>query len=85
MLSKDVSSTILKVSGMIRPGIEPRSPGSLANTLPTGIISWTKTLTSKMIFYKYKKVMVRSNDDDTDVFDVVAGFLQGDTFAPQMF
>ena len=24
-----------KVFGMIRPGIEPRSPGPLANTLPT--------------------------------------------------
>ena len=34
MLSKDVSSTIFKVFGMMRPGIEPRSPGSLANTLP---------------------------------------------------
>ena len=32
MLSKDVSSTILKVFGMTRPGNEPVSPGSLANT-----------------------------------------------------
>ena len=30
------SSTIFKVFGMMLPGIEPRSPGSLANTLPTG-------------------------------------------------
>ena len=30
MLSKEVSSTIFKVFGM-----KPRSPGSLANTLPT--------------------------------------------------
>ena len=36
MLSKEVSSTILKVFGMTQPGIEPRSPGPLANTLPTG-------------------------------------------------
>ena len=35
VLSKDVSSTIFKVFGMTRPGIEPRSPGPLVNTLPT--------------------------------------------------
>ena len=35
VLSKEVSSTILKVFGMTRPGIEPRSPGPLVNTLPT--------------------------------------------------
>ena len=33
MLSKEASSTIFKVFGMTRPGIEPRSPGPLANTL----------------------------------------------------
>ena len=31
-----VSSTIFKVFGMTRPGIEPRSPGPLANTLTAG-------------------------------------------------
>ena len=36
MLSKVVSSTIFKVFGMNRPGIEPRSPGPLANTLTAG-------------------------------------------------
>ena len=36
MLSKVVSSTIFKVFGMTRPGIEPRSPGPLANTLTAG-------------------------------------------------
>ena len=35
VFSKEVSSTIFKVFGMTRPGIEPRSPRSLANTLPT--------------------------------------------------
>ena len=35
VLSKEVSSTTFKVFGMTWPGIEPRSPGSLANTLPT--------------------------------------------------
>ena len=34
MLSKEVSSTIFKVFGMTRPGIEPQSPRTLANTLP---------------------------------------------------
>ena len=33
-----VSSSIFKVFGMTRPGIEPRSPGSLANTLTAGPI-----------------------------------------------
>ena len=35
VLSKEVSSTIFKVFGMTRPGIEPRSPGPLVNTLLT--------------------------------------------------
>ena len=38
VLSEEVSSTIFKVFGMTRPGIEPRSPGPLANTLPTKYI-----------------------------------------------
>ena len=33
---------IFKVFGMTRPGIEPRSPGSLANTLPTGPVRVNK-------------------------------------------
>ena len=33
MLSKEASSTIFWVFGITRPGIEPRSPGPLANTL----------------------------------------------------
>ena len=33
VLSKEASSTIFWVFGMTRPGIEPRSPGPLANTL----------------------------------------------------
>ena len=37
VLRKEISSTILKVFGMTRPGIEPRSSGSLSNTLPTGV------------------------------------------------
>ena len=34
-----VSSSIFKVFGMTRPGIEPRSPGPLANTLTAGLMS----------------------------------------------
>ena len=41
MLSKVVSSSIFKVFGMTRPGIEPRSPGPLANTLTAGPMSIT--------------------------------------------
>ena len=33
MFSKEASSTIFWVFGMTQPGIEPRSPGPLANTL----------------------------------------------------
>ena len=35
VLSKEISSTIFKVFGMTRPGIEPRSPGPLANSQRT--------------------------------------------------
>ena len=37
MLSKEKSSNSFKVFGMTRPGIETRSPGSLANTLLTSL------------------------------------------------
>ena len=40
VLSKEVSSTIFKVFGMTRPGIEPRSPEPLVNSLPTWPMSW---------------------------------------------
>ena len=42
VLSMEVSSTIFKVFGMTQPGIEPRSPGPLANTLPTTPMIWLK-------------------------------------------
>ena len=46
MLSKEASSTIFWVFGMTRPGIEPRSPGPLANTLTArpmsgDVLLWT--------------------------------------------
>ena len=44
MLSKVVSSSIFKVFGMTRPGIEPRSPGPLANTLTAGPHGTTEPL-----------------------------------------
>ena len=38
-----------------------------------------------MILYRNIKVKVRSPDGDKDYFDIVAGVLQGDTFAPYLF
>ena len=38
-----------------------------------------------MMLYKNTKVKVYSPDGDTDYFDIVAGVLQGDTFAPYLF
>ena len=35
--------------------------------------------------YKNTKVKVRSRGEDTDVFDIVAGVLEGDTLAPSLF
>ena len=54
MLSKVVSSSIFKVFGMTRPGIEPRSPGPLANTLTAGPMLLVLCLytSSKQLAYK---------------------------------
>ena len=38
-----------------------------------------------MMQYKNTKLKVRSLDEDTDYFDIVAGVLQGDTLAPYLF
>ena len=38
-----------------------------------------------MILYKNTKVKVRSSDEDTEYFDIVAGVLQWDTLAPYLF
>ena len=43
------------------------------------------TVTAIMMLYKNMKVKVRSQDGDTDFFDIVAGVLQGDTLAPYLF
>ena len=44
-----------------------------------------ETVTAIMILYKNTKVKVCSPDGDTDLFDVVVGVLQGNTFALYLF
>ena len=44
-----------------------------------------ETVAAIMILYKNTKVKVRSPDGDIDYFDIVAGVLQGDTLAPNLF
>ena len=41
-----------------------------------------ETVTAITLLYRNTKVKVRSSDGDTENFDIVAGELQGDTFAP---
>ena len=64
VLSKEVSSIIFKVFGMMQPGIEPRSPGPQANTLPTRpvcklfvlkIVTWSYNSFQKIIISSYLK------------------------------
>ena len=57
MLSKEVSSTIFKVFGMAQPGIEPRSPRPLANTLPTRPLSQFL----EYVLLLYQKVSLNQN------------------------
>ena len=44
-----------------------------------------ETVTEIMMLYKHMKIKVCSPDGNTDFFDIVAGVLQGDTFAPYLF
>ncbi len=44
-----------------------------------------ETIATIMMLYRNTKVKVRSPDDDTDYFNIVAGVLQGDTLAPYLF
>ena len=44
-----------------------------------------ETIAAIMMLYKHTKAKVRSPDGDTEFFDVLAGVLQGDTFAPFLF
>ena len=43
------------------------------------------TVAAIIMLHKNTKVKVRSPDRDTDYSDIVAGVLQGDTFAPCVF
>ena len=44
-----------------------------------------ETVTAIMMLYKNTKVKVCSQEGDTDLFDIVAGVLQGDTLTPYLF
>ena len=44
-----------------------------------------ETVAAITILYRKTKVKVRSQDGDTEYFDIVAGVLQGDTLAPYLF
>ena len=44
-----------------------------------------ETVAAIMMLYRNTKVKVRSLDEDTDYFDIVAGVLQEDTLAPYFF
>ena len=50
MLSKEVSSTVLKVFGMTQPGIEPRSPEPLANKDPPQKCVYSPNLSARAGF-----------------------------------
>ena len=42
-------------------------------------------VTAIIMLYRNTKVKVRSPDVPSDFFDIIAGDLQGDTFAPYLF
>ena len=44
-----------------------------------------ETVAAITILYRNTKVKVRSPDEDTEYFDIVAWVLQGDTLAPYLF
>ena len=44
-----------------------------------------ETVEAIMMLYRNTKVNVLSSDRDTDYFDIVAGVLLGETFAPYLF
>ena len=44
-----------------------------------------ETVAAIIMLYRNTKVKVRSPDEDTDYFDIVAGVLQWDTLAPYLF
>ena len=44
-----------------------------------------ETVAAITILYRNTKAKVRSPDEDTEYFDIVAGVLQGDSLAPYLF
>ena len=58
MIKKEVLSIIFWVFGMTRPGIEPQSPGLLANSLPTRLM--LKNKRKKEIYLVRRKIYCRS-------------------------
>ena len=80
VLSKEVSSTIFKVFGMTRPGIEPKSLGPLVNTLPTRPMSQSDTPNNfyKKFFSKTKNTqimlfLVKQYAIKTDFISIIYG------------
>ena len=70
VLSKEVSSSIFKVFGMMQAGIEPMSPRPLANILPTcpmsnsfASIKWRYNF---WIFEWHVSLLVNCNDNEDD-------------------
>ena len=72
LLSKKVSNTIFKVFGITRPGIEPRSPGPLTNTVPTRnvtkknfFLSFFFLILSCLYLFKKKKFTCKNSINKT--------------------
>ena len=61
-LSKAVSSTIFKVFGMRRPGIESRSPRSLANGIQLMMLQilWWASYLIYLIFVRFTRIIMLS-------------------------
>ena len=44
-----------------------------------------ETVNAIMMLYMNTKCLIRTDEGDTDIFDIIAGVLQGDTLAPYIF
>ena len=72
-----VSSTIFKVFGMTRPGIEPRSPGPLPNTLTAGPMSRNNVKWLKVVLFitnnsiKRQSFVYTQLNDETVLFQTI--------------
>ena len=80
--AKNLSSTILFVD--FAKAFDSIRRGKMEQILLTYSLP-KETVTAIIILYKNTKVKVRSPDEDTDYFDIVAGVLQEDTFVPYLF